>query len=307
MLRSITLLVLIFLSGFLFASPTFADNLLLNSSFEDAPGGTLSSWTKNVSTATLGVATSVKEGTQSASINKTNSSTGTIYLYQDVDIEPESYYSLSGYALKNSANFSYALLRISWRNTSEISQTDSSKMTSDSTDFQQLSISSVQAPSSATKARIELLANISTVNPANPVLFDSINFSQIQAPEQPVASPVNSPTPSPSLSPTPVISKSPSPRPSPTPSASLLLQASSSSDEATAEMVLGVNTSSDEATLENTNTPATTSGTIEAGLFGVSPLFLGLTGIGTLFLSASGYMFFKGRNSGKIDPDVEVD
>ncbi len=65
----------------------FAANLLLNSSFENIENGAPSLWTKNVSTATLSVSSNAKTGTASASINKTNNTTGLIYLYQDVDVE----------------------------------------------------------------------------------------------------------------------------------------------------------------------------------------------------------------------------
>lgn len=203
---------------FLFISTSFiyADNLLLNSSFEDVSSGVPNNWTKNVSTATIGISTTTKIGTASASINKTNSTTGSIYLYQDVDVEPNSYYSILSWVVKNDSKFSYAILRISWRDSSqEVSKTDSSQLTSDSSTFQELKINSVQAPSGVVKARIELLANISSPNPSNPVLFDDVNFSQVSAPEQPASTP--SPTPTPTLSPSPTPTSSPTPSPTATP------------------------------------------------------------------------------------------
>ncbi|MDO8487408.1 MAG: hypothetical protein Q7S45_03890 [Candidatus Curtissbacteria bacterium] len=227
-------LVISFLALFVFAELVFAENLLLNPSFEDTTGGSPNSWTKNVSTATLSTSTTAKAGTVSASINKTNSTTGLIYLYQDIDVEPDAFYSLSGYAIKNSPNFSWVILRISWRSSSgEISQTDSPRLTSDSSDFQSLKIDSVQAPSQAIKARIELAANIVTANPNNPALFDDVDFSQIPAPNQPTSTlaPMSSPTPLKSPSPTPTaLPKSPTPSPlkSPAPAPQVLAESSQS-------------------------------------------------------------------------------
>jgi hypothetical protein len=201
----------------------FAANLLLNSSFENIENGAPSLWTKNVSTATLSVSSNAKTGTASASINKTNNTTGLIYLYQDVDVEPESFYSLSGYAVKNSPNFNWVILRISWRSASgEISKTDSSQLTSDSLDFQLLSVESVQVPTQAIKARIQLAANIVTPNPANPALFDDIDFSQVSPPDQPISTlppipePTNTPIPTSTPSPTPTKKPTPTLKPSPT-------------------------------------------------------------------------------------------
>lgn len=197
--------------GFLFAfllfsfpQKTFADNLLQNSSFEDSSSGAPNLWTKNVSTATLTISTTANSGTSSASINKTNGATGLIYLYQDVDVDVSAFYSLSGYVVKNDSRFSWVILRISWRtSSSEISKTDSSQLGGDSSAFQKLQIDSVQPPVNAVKARIELAANIQTANPSNPALFDDINFSQVEAPSQPTATPKPTPTPTPSPTPTP--------------------------------------------------------------------------------------------------------
>jgi len=218
------IIVLVAVSLFLFVLPlvnsSLAANLILNSSFEDPASGSPTSWTKNVSTATLSTSTTAKTGTSSASINKTNSTTGLIYLYQDVDVEPDAFYSMSGYAIKNSSNFSWVILRISWRSsTAEISKTDSSQLTSDSSDFQLLKIDSGQAPSQAVKARVELAANIVTVNPSNPVLFDDIDFFQIPAPDQPTPTPA--PTSTPTQTPTPTKTPTPTPIPN-TPTANPL-------------------------------------------------------------------------------------
>ncbi len=308
MLKLVTVFILIFVLGVVSTSPIFADNLLINSSFEDITGGIPNNWTKNVSTATLGISSTVKEGTASASINKTNSSTGTIYLYQDVDIEPESYYSLSGYALKNSANFSWLVLRISWRNaSSELSKTDSSRITSDATSFQSLNISAVQAPNQAIKARIELVANITTINPSNAALFDVISFSQISAPEQPIASPSPTPaqvSPSPKASAVAIVVM-----PSSTPSPIILPSVLIANDETDSDMVLGINTASNEATIEGlveaASEVASENGVLENSFLGVSPIFLGLTGGGVILLSTSGYLFFKGFRSGKLDSNAE--
>lgn len=216
------LIKLFFIFSFLFIfllvkTPVYADNLLQNSSFEDVSSGVPNLWTKNVTTATLSISTTAKTGSSSASINKTNNSTGLIYLYQDVDVDPTAFYALSGYALKNDPKFSWVILRISWRNaSSEISKTDSPQLTSDSIDFQQLQISSVQPPTQTIKARIELAANIQTANPTNPALFDDINFSQVEAPTQPTSTPTLAPTATPTPTSTPTKTPSPTPTPIPT-------------------------------------------------------------------------------------------
>lgn len=178
----------------LLPTSAFASNLVSNSSFEDINEGVPNAWIKNVSTVTLTTSMKSYSGTISASLNKTNSTTGLIYLYQDVNIESGKYYSLTGYALKNSPNFSWVILRISWRDgATELSKTDSDSLTSDNSEFKEIQITSVKAPPQATKARIELTGNIIAENPENPVLFDSISFSQIPPPE---------PTPTPTLAPT---------------------------------------------------------------------------------------------------------
>ena len=134
---------------------------------------------------------------------------------------------MSGSVVKNSANFAWVVLRISWRDSSliEKSQTDSPKLTSDSSDFQNVTIDSVQAPAGAAKSRIELVANIINPNPANPVLFDDISFSEISPPQQSQSTPVEEPistitptnTPTPRLTATPTlkITLKPTAKPSP--------------------------------------------------------------------------------------------
>lgn len=213
-----------------FPQDIFASNLLLNPSFEEISGGIPNNWNKNVTTVTISLAQGVT-GSMAASLTKINNTTGTIYLYQDVDVEPETYYRLSGLIQKNSASFSWAVLRISWRNTTtEVSKTDSQQVTLDSSEFKAVSIDAVQVPSLSTKARIELVGNIITPNPASPILFEDIEFLQIPPPEQPtIALPTatNTPTMTPTLkvniSPSP--QKIPSIKPiisySPTPSLSL--------------------------------------------------------------------------------------
>lgn len=204
-MKVLVVTILLFCFFFLPVS-SFAENLLLNSSFEESTGGIPIFWTKNVSTATFEASNTTKSGTQSASINKTNNSTGLIYAYQDVDIDTSSFYSLSGYAIKNDPKFSWIILRISWRDSSsEISKTDSSQLTLDSTDFQQIKIDSVQPPSQAIKARIELAANIISQNPNNPAVFDDISFSQVETPNQPTSAPTSTPTPTATKTPTPTL------------------------------------------------------------------------------------------------------
>lgn len=267
---------------FLIPSSVFADNLLLNSSFEDITNGSPGSWTKSPSTAILSTSTTSKTGTASATINKTNSSTGSIYLYQDVDVEPDAFYSLSGYAVKNSSNFSWVILRISWRNSStEISKSDSSQLTLDSSDFQELKIDSAQAPSQAIKARIELVANIVTVNPSNPALFDDINFSQVPIPDQPTPTPIPLPTntpvpntPVPSKTPTPAPTATKTPTPSPTKAPTKITPTKVDAKENKPTAILGASTIEEKPTPTPTAKPEETTNYIPLVLIGMGIVFL---------------------------------
>lgn len=293
MLVAIKVFCFVILSFGIFTSPVFAENLLLNSSFEDITSGVPNSWTKNVSTATLSTSSIVKTGTASASINKTNSTTGTIYLYQDIDVEPNSYYSLSGWAVKNDSKFSYVLLRVSWRDSSvEISKTDSPQLTSDSPTFQELKINSVQAPSQSVKARVELLANISTLNPSNPALFDDVNFSQVTAPEQPTSTPASSATstqtPTATSTPAPTMVKTPTPTPTKTPTP---LPSVNATTEPTAELsVLALETNASA-------TPEDASGSAEVLAWAqdlpIIPIVLIILGASTF--AVSGFMYLGKR------------
>lgn len=286
---SLSIFTIIF---FIFSDKVYADNLLLNSSFEDVSNEAPNFWTKNVSTATLSTSSTVKTGTESASISKTNNTTGTIYLYQDVDVEHNSYYSLAGWTVKNDSRFNYSLLRISWRDESaEISKTDSSQLTSDLPTFQELKIDSVQAPSSSIKARIELLANISSPNPTNPVLFDDVSFSQVVAPEQPISTPVvtttivPTPTPTPTKTLVPTPAKTPTPKPTPSQMANILGEAT-------------VDPPRDIAGLALENDTPTFSPTPSSGeeSHGKSPYIAGaLIVSGLAFIGGSFYMAFKNR------------
>lgn len=285
-----------------FANPAFA-NLLLNSSFEEASSSAPLSWVKNVSTATLGISSAAKTGTASASINKTNGSTGLIYLYQDVDVESGSYYSLSGSAIKNSSKFSWVILRISWRDLggSETSKTDSSQVTTNSSDFQSLKIDSVQAPSQIVKARIELAGNITTANPENPVLFDDVDFSQISPPEQPASTPT--PTPTPASSPTNI----PTPTKTPTPVPTLKPSASATSEILPTDAVLGESTQSggiisptdvesfDENTLISNKSKNSNSNWSQK-IFMI---------VGVVFIAACGILTFREIRKRKLTQDEE--
>lgn len=211
-MRRFLLSLVVFLLFFISVIPqAYAQNLILNPSFETS--SSVDNWNEYPGTATLTTSNTAKTGNFSASLNKTNNKLGSIYLYQDVDVDTSQYYSLSGYVLKNSSNFDHILLRISWRDSSlaQISVTDSDELTIDSSNFQVLSISSVQPPQNALKARIELLANISTANPQNPALFDDIEFSEVSPPTQVPSTPT--PKPSPTLTPTPTPTPNSTPNP----------------------------------------------------------------------------------------------
>lgn len=298
-MRAIVALIAFLFFSLVFPKQAFA-NLLLNSSFEEASSSAPLSWAKNVSTATLGISSTAKTGTVSASINKTNGTTGLIYLYQDVDIEPEAFYSISGYAVKNSANFSWVILRISWRSSSgEISKTDSSQLTSDSSDFQLLKIDSAQTPSQAIKARIELAANIATANPSNPALFDDIDFSQIPAPDQPT--PTLAPTSTPTQPP-------PTPTKIPTPTLTLKLTVSPTPEEVLpTDEVLGESTESGGAV-----SPTDIKSPSENTLISKKPKNTNsnwfqkiLIFIGVVFIAACGILTFREIKKRKLSKDEE--
>lgn len=255
---------------------------------EDATNGVPSSWTKNVSTATMSASSSSNTGASALSLNKVNSTTGTIYAYQDVDIENDAYYSLSGFVVKNSANFAYCLLRISWRDSgsAEISKTDSPPLSSNSSTFQSIKITSVQAPSSAVKARIELVANIETVNPSTAILFDDIEFAQILPPNQPTESPTNTPTQKPTATSTPTIKPTEVVTPTIV-SISTLGEESISSDEA---LVLGQTFSSSPAIEKAEGTDSAKARSFFPKTSFIASTFI-LVGVG--LLGFSGYSLFQ--------------
>ena len=215
--------ICLFLYLFLLSpSSVLASNLLLNPSFEEVSSDTPLNWVKDVGTMSVSTFSPGADGVNSVAINKQNGKIGSIYISQEVDIEPESYYKLTGKVKKNSPAFSYALLRIYWIGVgSDTKTTDSPKLIEDSAEYKTLSIEAVQAPNFAIKAKIRLVAYISSPDPQIPVLFDEISFTQISPPEQPTA--VITPTPT-SLVSTPTPTKTPAPTPIKTPTPTLLLK-----------------------------------------------------------------------------------
>ena len=184
----------------------FAENLLLNSGFEDG----ISNWSKYG--GTLGTSSSiVNSGTVSATLTSTTSSTK--WIYQVVSVTGGTFYSFSGYVQKNDSNISSILLRTSWYSSadgggSELSHTDSTAtLTDNNSSFQLLSTGSVVVPDDANSARAKAVVAFSSTSQTI-AYFDDFVFQQVPSP---------TPTPTPTLTPTPTSTPAPTATPTMTP------------------------------------------------------------------------------------------
>lgn len=129
------------------------------------------------------------------------------YIYQIVSIVPDESYSLTGYVIKNAPQIERIYLRISfWDETEELYSVDSTHLTSNSAEYQLLSVTATSPPK-VSLARVKCY--VQQLSPALPVAayFDDISF----------IGPTPTPTPTPAPTPTPTPSPSPISTPSPTP------------------------------------------------------------------------------------------
>lgn len=155
-------------------------NLLQNPSFEQGTAP----WLSGPSGATFIItSTQVYSGTWAASLNKEVGAVP-IYIYQDVPVVGGGYYTLSGWAYKDSPNFRSVYLRIEWRDAwGEIYHVDSHILTDDEEAYQRLCIpgecdgDGVQAPNNAVEARIKCVADIQEADPETPIFFDELSFT----------------------------------------------------------------------------------------------------------------------------------
>ena len=175
---------LLLLAALLSPSPGRASsgsNLLLNPGFEEGK----TSWSSGPQDATFTITnTQVHSGSWAASLNRTDGEGGEIYIYQDVPVLGGQFYNLSGWAYKNSPNFSSVYLQIEWRDSSEeIYHEDSHFLTDDEGAYHLLCVpkecdgDGVPAPHNAIKARIKCVARIQEPNPETPVFFDDLSFT----------------------------------------------------------------------------------------------------------------------------------
>ena len=194
----------------------FAQNLLQNPGFENISNSLPTSWEMYPGTATMSaVSTPVKSGEYALSINKTNDATGTIYAYQDVDIDGGRTYKLSGYVQKNDANFAWVVLRINWRRDGEsIESVDSPRLEENTNEYKIATLDSALAPDEATIARVEAVANINIPNPVTPVFFDELILEEVQP--TPTSEPEDTPEPTDTPTSTPIPTPTPTKKPTPT-------------------------------------------------------------------------------------------
>lgn len=159
-------------------------NLLQNPGFEEGTDH----WLSRPSAAAFVVTDTmeyVHSGTWAASLNRTDAVTGQIYISQDVDVVGGAFYTLTGWAYKDSANFQSVYLRIEWRDAALqiVSEVDSHLLTDNEDAYHLLCIprecdgTGEQAPNNAVKARIKCVAHIQEPNPATPVFFDDLRFT----------------------------------------------------------------------------------------------------------------------------------
>jgi hypothetical protein len=160
-----TLLLSLFLSTAL-----GQDNLLSNGGFED---GT-SSWNTSYGATFVTITEPVSSGLWAASLYR-GGTTGEIWIYQDVPVEPSATYTLTGWALKNDSHFDPVCLRIEWPGSTALPSDDC--LYGDNDYYRPITIGPTLPPSDASVARIKAVADIFAANPPGPVYFDELSFT----------------------------------------------------------------------------------------------------------------------------------
>jgi hypothetical protein len=146
------------------------DNILSNGGFEN---GT-SSWNTSYGATFVTVTEPVSSGLWAASLYR-GGTTGEIWIYQDVAVEPSATYTLTGWALKNESLFDRVCLRIEWPGSAAPPSDDC--LYSDSDYYRPMTVGPTLPPSDASVARIKAVAKIFGVNPPGPVYFDELSFT----------------------------------------------------------------------------------------------------------------------------------
>jgi len=147
-------------------------NLLSNGGFESGTRG----WQSFPPAATfITVTEPVTSGTWAASLNK-GGTIGEICIFQDVEVQAEATYTLTGWVYMDDANFAQACLRISWRGTEELDSVQTC-LYGRNDFYRPITLESVIPPSDTVTARIMAVGDISEPNPSNPVYFDDLSFT----------------------------------------------------------------------------------------------------------------------------------
>jgi hypothetical protein len=150
------------------------DNLLGNGGFEQGTSG----WAASYGTTFVTVTDPVSTGNWAAAITGT---TGSVWIYQDVDIIPGATYTLTGWVYKDDDAYRYALLRIEWWPTGS-GMVESGQLTDDNDFYRPITAGPAVAPLNTSKARIKLMANIRTANPSHPIYFDELSLTSTMMP-----------------------------------------------------------------------------------------------------------------------------
>lgn len=280
----------------LVTTPTFAVNLLSNPGFEENMNG----WSLAPSTATASATIAQKRSGVYGGLLTKQLSSSWAYLSQQIIIEADKFYKLSGWGFSNDNFITNIKLRFYWLDFSKtkISTTPVEKeVTTKNAAFQFIETESVVAPASAQFADVQVYIFLNTASPPTPAVFDDLVFEEVVSPSP---SPAPTPTPTPSPTPTPTPSPTAStktPTPTPVPKATGVdASLAYSTKKSNTDFVLGVQES---PVVEGTESGASTAE--EGSEQGKKPfLAIGLIALGLAFLAISGYAFLRERSSGRI-------
>lgn len=200
------------LLGLVLLPPTLASQLLLNGGFEDA---SVAPWQLLSYGGTLARESSqARSGAYSAALISTDPATKRIY--QTVAVTGGNPYLLRGYVLKNDLQVASAYLKLLFYASTDgtgqtLSDTQSSELTADGSEFQLLTVGPVTAPAQARSARVMGILQPLSESEAR-VYFDDFSLDgEVFTP-----TPTPSPTPTASATPEPIPTSTPIPTPTPT-------------------------------------------------------------------------------------------
>jgi len=144
--------------------------LLTNGGFED---GT-TDWNQSPN-VTFAITDFARSGNWAASLNRTDGVPGEIWIYQDVDLDAGTTYTLTGWAYNYEPSFNQVCLRINWLDSS--SPDVQSCLDGLAADYRPITVGPTLAPPDTVTARIMARANVANSKPANPVCFDDLSFT----------------------------------------------------------------------------------------------------------------------------------